>query len=72
MGDQNFKMLEEIAVVGKDGHGNEKKLVRIQWYNGEPIYEVRAFDKSGKALRRSSLKPEELLKLREVLNELEV
>lgn len=72
MGDQNFKILEEIAVIGKDGHGNEKRLVKIQWYNGDPVYEVRAFDKNGKALRRSSFKLEELLDLREVLNELEV
>ncbi len=71
MGDPNYKILEDLGTVGTDSHGNEKKLVKIQWYDRSPVYEIRTFDKE-KALKRSSMTLEEVLKLREVLNGLEI
>ena len=71
MADTNYKLLEDLGTIGTDSHGNEKKLVKTSWYGKPPSYEIRTFDKD-KALKRPGMTLEELLKLREVLNELEI
>ena len=71
MADTNYTVLEELGTIGTDTHGNEKKLVKTSWYGKEPCYEIRTFNKE-KALKRPGMTLEELIKLREVLNKLEI
>ena len=71
MADTNYRVLEDLGTIGTDSHGNEKKLVKTEWYGKTPVYEIRTFNKD-KALKRPGLTPEELFKLREVLNNMEI
>lgn len=71
MADTNYKILEDLGTIGTDSHGNAKKLVKTEWYGKTPVYEIRTFDKE-KALKRPGMNLEELLKLREVLNQMDI
>lgn len=71
MADTNYKIMEDLGTIGKDSHGNEKKLVKTEWYGKSAVYEIRTFDKE-KALKRPGMTLEELISLREILNKLEI
>lgn len=66
---ENFKIIEDLGVIGISRRGNERRFIKVEWYGKEPIYEVREFDKDNKPMARKGMTYEELKILKKILNE---
>ena len=66
---ENFKIIEDLGVIGISRRGNERRFIKVEWYGKEPIYEVREFDKDNKPMARKGMTYEELKMLKKILNE---
>lgn len=66
---ENFKIIEDLGVIGISRRGNERRFIKVEWYGKEPIYEVREFDKDNKPMARKGMTYEELKTLKKILNE---
>jgi hypothetical protein len=73
MGDFNYEVKEKIAVLSENKSGWTKELNIISWNGRAPKYDIRDWapgnEKMGKGV---TLQKEELIKLNEVLNNLEI
>lgn len=73
MADIKYEITDKIAVLSESSKGWKKELNLISWNNREPKYDIREWspegDKMGKGV---TLSLEELKKLKEILNELEI
>ena len=68
----NFKVTKEIGVIAKNTNGWALELNMVSWNEREPKYDLRTWDpnheKMGKGI---TLKKEELIALKELLNSIE-
>jgi hypothetical protein len=73
MADIKYEITDKIGVLSESNKGWKKELNLISWNNREPKYDIREWspegDKMGKGV---TLSLEELKKLKEILNELEI
>lgn len=73
MADIKFEIQETLGVVSEGAKGWNKELNRISWNGREPKYDLRDWapehEKMGKGV---TLSKEELIKLRDLLNQIEL
>ena len=73
MSDFNYEIKEKIAVLSENKSGWRKELNIISWNDRPPKYDIRDWapgnEKMGKGV---TLQKEELIKLKTVLNSLEL
>ena len=73
MSDFNYEIKEKIAVLSENKSGWTKELNIISWNGRAPKYDIRDWapgnEKMGKGV---TLQKEELIKLKEVLNNLDI
>jgi hypothetical protein len=71
--DIKFEIQETLGVVSEGAKGWNKELNRISWNGREPNYDLRDWapehEKMGKGV---TLSKEELIKLRDLLNQIEL
>ena len=64
-----FYIIEDLGTISANKKGSEKKLVKIEWGDNDPIYEIREFAADGRAFKRPGLNFEEMKTLKKILNE---
>ena len=68
-----FEIIEELIVLSENAKGWRKELNRVSWNDAEPKYDIRTWspdhEKMGKGI---TLSVEELNKLREILNDMDL
>lgn len=73
MPDIKYEIVKHIAVIGEGSKGWKKELNLISWNDKEPKYDIREWApehaKMGKGV---TLSKDEIVKLKEVLNGIEV
>ena len=73
MADIKYEIIKQIGVLSKAGSGWTKELNLISWNDREPKYDLRDWsaghEKMGKGV---TLTKEELISLRELLNNIEL
>ncbi len=73
MAEIKYEIQENVGVLSKGSKGWTKELNLISWNNREPKYDIREWDpehvKMGKGV---TLSKEELKKLRDILNGMEL
>lgn len=73
MSDFSYEIKKEIAVLSENSNGWKKEVNVISWNGREPKYDIRDWapghEKMGKGV---TLHRDEILKLKEILNNLEV
>ena len=73
MAEIKFEIKENIGVISESTKGWSKELNLVSWNDKEPKYDLREWDpaheKMGKGI---TLSVEELKKLKDILNELEI
>ena len=73
MSDIKFEIKETVGILSESLKGWTKELNLVSWNNREPKYDIREWspdhEKMGKGV---TLSAEELRKLRDLLNELEL
>ncbi len=72
MAEFSYDIVEELGVIGQGRGGWSRELNKISWNGREPKYDLRDWapdhEKMGKGI---SLSKEDLLALRDLLNELD-
>jgi len=66
--EKTWEIIDKIGTIAETSEGYTKDLVLIKWYNKPPIYEVRTFAPDGTPKKRPGLLHDELVKLRDLLN----
>ncbi len=73
MAEIKFEIIKNIGILSESSKGWTKELNLISWNGREPKYDIRDWDpehqKMGKGV---TLTEEELMKLKEVLGEMEI
>lgn len=73
MAEFSYDIVEELGVIGEGRGGWSRELNKISWNGREPKYDLRDWapdhEKMGKGI---SLSKEDLLALRDLLNELDL
>ena len=73
MGNIKFEIIEQIGNLSESGKGWTKELNLISWNDNAPKYDLRDWspghEKMGKGI---TLSTEDLKKLRDILNEIEL
>lgn len=73
MADFKYEITEHIGIISESAKGWTKELNLISWNNREPKYDLRDWapehEKMGKGI---TLNKEELKKLRDVLNDMDL
>ena len=73
MGNIKFEIIEQIGNLSESGKGWTKELNLISWNDNAPKYDLRDWspghEKMGKGI---TLSAEDLKKLRDILNEIEL
>ena len=73
MSDIKFEIREKIGVLSESSRGWTREINLVSWNDRDPKYDLRDwapdYEKMGKGI---TLTAEELKKLREILNELEL
>ena len=73
MEELKYEIVEGIAVLSESTKGWKKEFNRISWNGREPKYDIRDWapehEKMGKGV---TLSKEELIKLKELLNSMEI
>ncbi|TDP59832.1 hypothetical protein [Aminicella lysinilytica] len=67
-----FEIIDEVGTIGTSADGYTKQLVLAKWYDKPPIYEIRTFAPDGVPKKRPGMTHDELVKLRDVLNNMEL
>ena len=65
-----FEIIEQNGIISETADGFTKQLILAKWYNKPPIYEIRTFSPDGTPKKRPGLTHEDLVKLRDILNEM--
>ena len=68
----NVKILEDYGVIGEDQKGTVKHFIKAEWFGKAAVYEITSFAADGTPKRRAGLNEEELQKLKQLLNEMEI
>ncbi|MFC0560023.1 YdbC family protein [Halalkalibacter alkalisediminis] len=73
MAEIKYEIIETVGVLAENSKGWSKELNLVSWNGREPKYDIRDWapnhEKMGKGL---TLSTEELVKLRDVLNQLDI
>ena len=73
MGDIKYEIYKELGTLSESSRGWKKELNLVSWNDKEPKYDLRDWslghDKMGKGI---TLSKEEIIKLKEILNEIEL
>ncbi len=73
MADFNFEIIEHIGKLSTNQSGWQKELTSVSWNDREARYDIRdwspEYDKMGKGITFSN---EELIKLRDLLNDMDL
>lgn len=73
MADIQFEIMEHVGVLSENNKGWKKELTLTSWNNRQPSFDLRTwspeYDKMGKGL---TFTQEELIALRDLLNEMEL
>lgn len=73
MADIQYEIMEHIGVLSENNKGWKKELTLTSWNDRQPSFDLRSwspeYDKMGKGLTFSQ---EELVALRDLLNEMEL
>lgn len=73
MSDIKYEIKETAGVISDSSKGWKKELNLISWNDKEPKYDIRDWDSEHKKMGKGvTLTAEELKKLREVLNGMEL
>ncbi len=73
MSEIKFEIIQKLGVLSKSGSGWEKQLNLVSWNDREPKYDIREWSPDGEKMGKGvTLTKEELLALKEVLNQLEI
>lgn len=73
MGDIKYEIYKELGTLSESSRGWKKELNLVSWNDKEPKYDLRDWsaghDKMGKGI---TLSKDEIIKLKELLNEIEL
>lgn len=73
LADIKFEIIENIGVLSESAKGWKKEFNRISWNDKEPKYDLRDWDPEHKKMGKGiTLSAEELKKLRDILNGMEL
>lgn len=73
MADIKYEIIKKIGVVSKAGSSWAKELNLISWNDREPKYDLRDWSADGSKMGKGvTLSKDELLALRELLNQMEL
>lgn len=73
MPDIKFEIKERVGVLSESAKGWKKELNLISWNDKEPKYDLRDWDSEHKKMGKGiTLSIEELKKLKEMLNKMEI
>jgi len=73
MAEITFEIKESIGVIGESNKGWTKELNLVSWNNYSPKYDIREWDPDHEKMSKGlTFTKEELLKLRELLSELDL
>lgn len=73
MADIKFEIKETVGVLSKSAKGWKKELNLISWNDKEAKYDIRDWDSEHKKMAKGvTFTIEELKKLKEILNELDM
>jgi hypothetical protein len=73
MPDIKFEIKETVGILSEGSKGWKKELNLISWNDKEPKYDIRDWDSEhGKMGKGVTLSAEELKKLRDILNQIEL
>lgn len=73
MAEFTYEITERIAVLSTNARGWERQLNLISWNGNPPKYDIRDWSPDGSRMAKGiSLTQEELLTLKDILNELEL
>ena len=73
MAEFKYEIVERIAVLSTNARGWERQLNLISWNDHEPKYDIRDWSPDGGKMSKGiSMTREELLNLKDILNELEL
>lgn len=65
------KLLEDFGTLNDPEEKYQKRLVKMEWFGKSPCYEIRNF-RDGEPMKRAGLNLEELKKLKELLNNMDI
>lgn len=73
MADINYEIKETAGVLSESAKGWKKELNLISWSDKEPKYDIRDWDSEHKKMGKGiTLSVEELKKLKEILNDMDL
>jgi hypothetical protein len=73
MADIKFEIIKKIGVLSKSGKGWAKELNLVSWNDREPKYDLREWAPDGQTMGKGvTLTKEELVTLKELLNQMEL
>lgn len=73
MTDIKFEIIKKIGLLSTTSRGWTREINLVSWNDREPKYDIREWSPDGQTMSKGiTLTKEELLKLREILNEMEL
>ena len=73
MAEFKYEITERIAVLSTNARGWERQLNMISWNDNPPKYDIRDWSPDGSLMAKGiSMTREELVALRDILNDLEL
>lgn len=73
MSEFKFEIIKKIGLLSKSASGWSKELNLISWSERDPKYDIRDWSPDGEKMGKGvTLSKEELLALKELLNEMEL
>lgn len=73
MAEIKFEIKEHLGVLSESNKGWKKEMNLVSWNDREPKYDIREWDPEYKKMGKGiTLSLQELKKLREILNELNI
>lgn len=73
MAEIKFDIQQHMGVLSESSKGWKKELNRVSWNGREPKYDIRDWDANHEKLSKGiTLTSEELRKLRDILNSIEI
>ncbi len=73
MSEIKFEIIQKFGILSTSGKGWNKELNLVSWNDRDPKYDLREWAPDGQTMGKGvTLSKEELLKLKEILNTLEL
>ncbi|HOP50216.1 MAG TPA: PC4/YdbC family ssDNA-binding protein [Ignavibacteriales bacterium] len=69
----NYKIIKKLGILSDDTKKWKKELNLVSWNDNEPKYDIRDWDETHSKMSKGiTLTKEEMLKLKEILNKIEI